>query len=352
MPDKRIARTFNGVPVAQTAPANSNDSGPKTPDFDKAIFNQDAPKLKELIGELKLPKEQREDFLTAELRKACALVYHDAVNIEIIDALLDAGAKVNEGRGHDTSAFGVICQSGDVELVRHLIRRGADVNADVNDDRFGAAKPLHLACGRSQDAAVVAELLDNRADPNAKGFFEQTPLHLVAAAPPRTRDGAGKMPIVDLLLGHGAKVNAIDRSDQTPLFSLLTHQPDLKLAEKLIDSGASLKHVNRTDGSALHLAAEKGLYEFVDLLIKKGAPLLIKNTAGHTPLRHLKEQQESLKKNEGSLGAGFNKNIPAASAIDFAKAEALLRFAEDNIRKRDVRNFVKHKWSQWKGPRN
>ena len=319
-------------------------------EFDRAIFNQDAERLKELVSQLKLPKEQKADFLTRELRKACAQVYHDAVNTTIIDTLIDAGAQLNQPHGHDASAFGIICQSNDVSLVRHLIKRGADVNADVNIDQFGAAKPLHFACSHSQNPDVVAELLSNRANPNAKGFFGQTPLHTLASSRPRKfRDGSGgdRNPVLDMLLKHGAKVDALDKWEQTPLLSLINHSPDVKIAEKLIDKGANLKHISRADGSALHMAAERGLHEIVELLIKNGAPLLLKNAQGRTPSQSAREHQQTL---QSSFAAGAASPVPAASndalssPVDHAKAIAALENAEKQIGRKPVRKVVKHKW--------
>jgi ankyrin repeat protein len=317
MADDRLSGDFN----ANKSPAQ---------DFDKAIVNQDAARLKSLISSLRLPKDQREDFLTGQLRKACAEVYRGKACTEIIDALIDAGGKPDKPLGHEFSAFGIICQSNDLSLLRHLIKRGADVNADVNHDQFGSNKPLHVACDSGSNPEVVQELLNHKANPNAKGFFGQTPLHVLAAAKPR-RD-QDRTPVIDLLLGHGAKVNAVDKWEQTPLLSLIAHSPDGKTATKLIDAGANLSHVSRIEGSALHLAAERGMHEIVDLLVRKGAPLLLKNAEGLTPrehvARHLNQAQQT----------------GQADAVDHGKCHALLDEAEKQIRRRDVRKLVKHKW--------
>jgi ankyrin repeat protein len=319
MADGNLSGDFN----AQKYPAQ---------EFDRAIYTQDAVRLKELIRDLKLPKDQRAAFLTGELRKACALAFGGAVKLEIIDALIDAGARVNQPQGHDASPFGITCQSNNVTLLRHLIARGADVNADVVQDQFGAAKPLHYACDHGQNPEIVQELLSHRANPNAKGFFGQTPLHAAAAARPKRAADAERLMVVDLLLRHGARVNAVDKSDQTPLFSLLAHSPDAGTVQKLIEGGANLKHVSRTDGSALHLAADRGLHEMVALLIRSGAPLLLKNAEGRTPREQLVHSR-----NEAPAPGGN-------PAVDHAETLRLLETAEGKIRPRDVRKFVKHKW--------
>lgn len=329
---------------------NANKNPVSASEFDRAIFNQDVDRLKELIGALKMPKEQKTDFLTTELRKACALVYHGSLDIGIIDALIDAGGKVNQPQGREASPFGIICQSDDVTVLRHMIKRGADVNADANIDQFGCAKPLHFACGHSQNPEIVKELLNNRANPNAKGFFGQTPLHMVASAhPKKSRDGhtADRTPVIDLLLKSGAKIDAVDKWEHTPLLCLIAHSPDVKVAEKLIDEGADLKHVSRTDGSALHLAAERGLHEMVGLLIRKGAPLLLKNAQGRIPSEHAKEHLEGMRngtKDAPPAPKDADRGPSNANlSVDYGKVLQSLDEAEKQAGTRGMRNMIKRR---------
>lgn len=341
MADDKLSRDFN----AGKNPVSASE-------FDRAIFNQDVDRLHELIAALKMPREQKADFLTTELRKACALVYHGTINVGIIDALIDAGGKVNQPQGHEASPFGIICQSDDVTVLRHMIERGADVNADVNIDQFGCAKPLHFACGHSQNPEIVKELLDNRANPNAKGFFGQTPLHLAAAAhPKKSRDGqaADRTPVIDLLLKAGAKIDMEDKWEHTPLLSLIAHSPDAKVAEKLIDEGANLKHVSRTDGSPLHLAAERRLHEIVDLLLRKGAPLLLKNAQGRTPSEHAQEHLDGMRKKsaeEAPAAKTADMGPPNKREIDYSKVLQRLAEAEKQLGSRGVRNLIKRRFGK------
>jgi ankyrin repeat protein len=338
MADEKLSDDFN--------PGSTRGKKPHA-EFDHAIFTQDVDKLKSLVKELRLPRQERTDFLTAELRKACALVYQKAVNLTIIDTLIDAGGKMTQPQGHDASPFGIICQSNDVTVLRHMIKRGADVNADVNIDQFGASKPLHFVCSHGQNPEMVAELLNNRANPNAKGFFEQTPLHMAASARPKRNgnDGDDRTPVIEMLLKAGAKIDAVDKSEQTPLLAHISHSPNVTVAEKLIDAGTNLKHVSRTDGSALHLAAERGLFEIVDLLVEKGAPLLLKNAQGRTPRQHAQENFAAKYQSLMAQGPVPQSLAPANDfGVSFGKSMQLLEQAEKNIGKRNVRKIVKHKW--------
>ena len=101
-----------------------------------------------------------------------------------------------------------------------LLAHGADVNAK---DDIGYT-PLH--CASYKDESEL--LLTHGADANAKDKEGKTPLHKAASADPEDYKGLGKEVIkflternlarIEVLLDHGADVNAKDNDGQTPLF--------------------------------------------------------------------------------------------------------------------------------------
>ncbi len=99
---------------------------------------------------------------------------------------------------------------GDIEQVKSLISKGADVNA--MDDRLDAT-PMHFAAYRGQ-RQVVELLIANGANVNAKNKWDRTPLH-----------GAidrGRTEIVELLRKHGAKVEiSVGAAKTKPAKSML-----------------------------------------------------------------------------------------------------------------------------------
>jgi hypothetical protein len=155
---------------------------------------------------------------------------------------------------------------------------------------------------------VVNQLLADGADPNKT--FNRTALHLAVET--------GRSEIVDLLLAHGADLNARDHLGRAPLFlAVATRRP--KIARVLMDAGAdatildqdgtSMLYValkrgyreialwtldngvdvnairaNKENSTVLILAASEGDHEMVELLLERGADPSITNKDGKTAL--------------------------------------------------------------------
>ncbi len=143
-------------------------------------------------------------------------------NREIVDALLDAGANINERSRWWAGSFGVL-DTASSQLAEYLISRGAtvDIHAAARLGRIDRVRELLNA-----DPAVV----------HARGGDGQLPLHFAA-----------NVEIATLLLEHGADINARDIDhESTPvqyMASIADHigsQPSYRhdVARFLISRGA------------------------------------------------------------------------------------------------------------------
>ncbi|UNQ73406.1 ankyrin repeat domain-containing protein [Infirmifilum sp. NZ] len=92
---------------------------------------------------------------------------------------------------------------GDLEKIRMLLERGADINAR---DNIGWT-PLHFAAIAGK-LDVARLLIEKGADVNARGVFGDTPLHYAAMN--------GHLDVVKLLVDSGADVDARDEYGRTP----------------------------------------------------------------------------------------------------------------------------------------
>ncbi|HXI53257.1 MAG TPA: ankyrin repeat domain-containing protein, partial [Candidatus Saccharimonadales bacterium] len=121
----------------------------------------------------------------------------------LVDRLLKAGAELNAQDASGATALNYAALLSRTETVRTLLDAGADPNlAGRNSTPLGAAT-------RSGGADIIALLLGHKADPNQPepGFT----LPLLSAV------GNSDVKAIQLLLDHGADVNAVGASGQTAL---------------------------------------------------------------------------------------------------------------------------------------
>lgn len=184
--------------------------------------------------------------------------------------LLDHGADVNAGsRRHTGNPLYGAAANGRKAMVELLLSRGADVNAGVLNPLYRA-----ISLGYTEVAEV---LLANKADVNLKGSDSdgQRPLHAAA------RDG--KTSLVQLLINHGADVNAPDNNGVTPLHSAVIADA-LPAAKLLLASKAEVDAQNKSGDTPLHNAAQQGSADIISLLLDSSATVDATNYNNATPL--------------------------------------------------------------------
>lgn len=190
--------------------------------------------------------------------------------------------------------------TGDINLFESILKRSqAVVKALDNDERtllhYCADRPLILgrlwidrkseSHGQNHDnwqvkSKVMAEiLLSHGADVNAKDVFYQTPLHYAATT--------GNTEVAKILVAHRADVNAENRSYSSRPLHLAALNGHTSLARLLIENGAD---INAQDafGAPVNMTAGR---DMLVLLLENKADARAKNRDGFTPL-HLAEDKE------------------------------------------------------------
>lgn len=210
--------------------------------------------------------------------------------IDMIDALLEAAPQTINLIDHDnfTPLIHAIVH-GNYECVKRLIEKSARLDPSSDTDHV----PLNLACERGS-MPIVELLLEHGARiwPDAEGLYPQ---HLVARS--------GQTPDLLLLLkSHGADLDQIDKLyGWTPLVHAASegNVPCLRI---LLANGADPRIVDEKDLPAMYYAAWEGHLECMQLL----APF---QTAARRP-------SVSPLPLAGSLAPGLSSSEPMPMALD------------------------------------
>ena len=163
-------------------------------------------------------------------------------------------------------------QDNDLETVKNLLREGADVNAQEENDGITA---LHAAV-ESGNIEIARELLQAGAKPNARTATRHTPL--------MSLDGDATPELVRLLLTYGAKVNSTDDAKAGVLLNAVRNYAEPEVLELLIQAGAKVDAADTEGQTALIAAAADDNLEAVKVLLGAGADPNLKKSNGETAL--------------------------------------------------------------------
>ena len=180
-------------------------------------------------------------------------------HLETVRILLDRGLDMDATDGFlDKTPLSLANDHGYLEVMRLLLDYGA--NADVQYDCWGLLS--HYASYRGE-TEVIRLLMQHKSDVNAiSPRVNWTPLHFASSF--------GHAKVADVLLGHGAYINAMDVDNETPLYRA-SKNGHLEVVRLLLKCGANV-HIPRKDGQTPFLVAtSKGFTEIAQLLLKQGA---------------------------------------------------------------------------------
>jgi uncharacterized protein len=191
-----------------------------------------------------------------------------------------------------TSAVADAAMRRDASAVRQLLQR-----ADVNTPQSDGTTALHWAA-RWEDIELVRSLIRAGANPRAANRDGATPLFLATMN--------GNAPIIELLLGAGADPNepVLSHGESPLMMASRTGKPDA--VKVLLDRGARVNAAENLRGTtAIMWAAEENHASVVQLLADRGADV----NARSKPLQLIKR---------GGLGfarAGADGQIPLDDPI-------------------------------------
>lgn len=158
---------------------------------------------------------------------------------------------------------------GDMDIVKELLRGGADVNVGVR----GGYTAMHLALINKRDDIADLLLAEPKLDVNARGTDGVTIL--------MTYIWRRRADVVEQLLQRGADVNLQEHDGDTALHAAC-NTGDLKVLRSLLVKGARPNVKNKLGGTPLMWAAVYGYQDAVQLLLDNGADPRLKDASGVT----------------------------------------------------------------------
>uniref|UniRef100_A0A0G4HUX3 Uncharacterized protein n=1 Tax=Chromera velia CCMP2878 TaxID=1169474 RepID=A0A0G4HUX3_9ALVE len=213
-------------------------------------------------------------------------------SLEAVEILVGAGAGLEvcrEGGGNEGGkrALHIACREGKPEIAEFLVASGAEVDA-VTDK--GVTPLLYAAQSGLLD---LVRLLQRRgADVNSKTTDALCRTSIFPAI------GYGHRDVVETLLNHGARVNDTDGKGLTPLHQTAVIFDEVPrdhrdIAELLISRGADIHARVESGATVLHLAAWIGALGVTELLLESGADLHATSNDGSTALHFVARTDES-----------------------------------------------------------
>ncbi|MFH4974120.1 hypothetical protein AB6A40_000829 [Gnathostoma spinigerum] len=186
----------------------------------------------------------------------------------------------------------VAARNGHVDVVRYLIKKGADVSVTgtvtFDGETVSGSPALWAAAAAGHYGVVECLVNEGCVDINQPTLSDSTPL--------RGACYDGHLRIVKFLVEGGADIERPNRHGHTPLM-IASFRRRIEVVEYLLSKGADPRHISPKGNTALHDAAESGSVEICERLIEAGAenvadddkitPLLSAAIAGHGMVVHL-----------------------------------------------------------------
>ena len=214
------------------------------------------------------------------LHHAARNTYISAERSNVAQLLIERGADVNKRDKYQQTPLHFASHHQHLDVVRVLLDHGANVNTE---DRWGRS-PLRRALNNSSindDSATLVQLLAERgADVNKHDENHMTLLHVAA--------DHQHLKLVQVLLNHGANVNAKNICGWTPLHQVLhihkTSEDVIRIVQLLEERGADVNTPTKGHVIPLHIASRRQCLELVRVLLNLGANVNAEADDGRTSL--------------------------------------------------------------------
>ena len=185
------------------------------------------------------------------------LIASKAGNLELVKHVIKVGADVNYTNSYSNTALIFASKNNYTEIVKYLIQNGTDINHE--NFRGDTA----LMCAYNNENIEIIKLLLN-----AGANVDDTLFELIC------RDGNAEL--VKIIINKGKCINSNKK-----LLSVVSINGHLEVIKLLVNAGIDINSYN-----ALTIASYKGHRDIVEFLVKNGADVNIRDKDSYTPLMY------------------------------------------------------------------
>ncbi|KAI3447352.1 hypothetical protein Pfo_004017 [Paulownia fortunei] len=232
----------------------------------------------------------------------------------IVELLLAHKASPERSESSTWGPIHLAAGNGHAEVLRHLLLKGANVNALTKDgntalhlaveERRRDCTPLHIASSLG-DEQILKLLLHKGANKDVRNKAGKTAYDLAAENGHTKLFDAlklgenlcvaarkGELRMILRLLENGASINGRDQNGWTALHRA-AFKGRIDVARALIEKGINVNAKDEDGYTALHCAVESGQADVLELLVKKGADMEARTNKGVTALQIAESLQYS-----------------------------------------------------------
>ena len=178
---------------------------------------------------------------------------------EVLQMIIDHGADVNATNNKNLTALVMACEKGNIDAINVLLNAGADTSiVSVYGNTW-----LHFAVLGGSNKAILHRIFDHGTDVNAVNNEGATSLMLACET--------GQRESVNVLLRAGADTPIVDVHGDTCLHKLFQKECNQEILQILLDHGAPVNATNKNHQTAYMLAYDQGNRDAMQALFMTNA---------------------------------------------------------------------------------
>ena len=210
--------------------------------------------------------------------------------LDVVNVLVEYGDDIYYRDINNLQAVDIAGYCGYVDIVEFLRESSRNSSYNLRHFHYNRFPTSHLSCTRNAcdcntamhlttDVQRMRSLLENGAGVEAENV--SGPIHCAV----RT----GLVELVELLIQHGANVDAADIYGNRPLHEAVCH--GLDVVQLLVQRGAKMNVQNVDGKTPLHIAVERQQSDVIMYLLNEDADVALTDVWRNTPLHYLTTEQ-------------------------------------------------------------